>query len=176
MKSEGQQTVFIKAMEAQKGILYKIASAYCHDEEDRKDLIQEIIIQLWHAFHKYDSRYKMSTWIYCIALNVSISFYKKEKRRTQILHPMARGSIIFTTENSSSEEIKPDLRRLQQYIAELREIDKALIILHLEGHDHQEIAEIMGITTSNVSSRILRIKARIKQKFQQLSKHKHERH
>ena len=71
---------FISLIESNKGIIYKVANSYCSDTENRKDLIQEIIIQLWLSLEKYDSRFRISTWMYRIALNVSISFYRKENR------------------------------------------------------------------------------------------------
>jgi RNA polymerase sigma factor (sigma-70 family) len=72
---------FLSVIESNKGIIYKVANSYCWDEENRKDLIQEIIVQLWLAFDKYDKNYKLSTWMYRIALNVSISFYRKQETR-----------------------------------------------------------------------------------------------
>ena len=69
---------FLKVIDANKGIIYKVANSYCRDEENHKDLIQEIILQLWLSFPKYDPSFKLSTWMYRIALNVSISFYRKE--------------------------------------------------------------------------------------------------
>ena len=79
---------FLAIIEANKGIVYKIANSYCRNEENRKDLIQEIILQLWLSFPKYDEQYKLTTWMYRIALNVSISFYRKENRRDEIRQPL----------------------------------------------------------------------------------------
>ena len=70
---------FIKTIDEHKKIIYKIVNSYCPNKDDRKDLEQEIIIHLWNSFDKYDSNYKYSTWMYRIALNVAISFYRKEK-------------------------------------------------------------------------------------------------
>lgn len=79
--SEVVKERFLSLIEMHKGIIYKVANAYCRDVEDRKDLVQEIVIQLWRSFDKYDAQYKWSTWMYRIALNVAISFLRKEKRR-----------------------------------------------------------------------------------------------
>ncbi|BAO76549.1 RNA polymerase sigma factor [Winogradskyella sp. PG-2] len=70
---------FIRTIDEHKKIIYKIVNSYCQNKEDRKDLEQEIIIQLWNSFDNYNSDYKYSTWMYRIALNVAISFYRKEK-------------------------------------------------------------------------------------------------
>lgn len=77
---KNKKDVFIKTIDKHKKIIYKIVNSYCLNKEDRKDLEQEIIIQLWNSFDKYDSNYKYSTWMYRIALNVAISFYRKEKK------------------------------------------------------------------------------------------------
>lgn len=68
-------------VENHKGIIYKVANSYCKDDDDRKDLVQEIVIQLWRSFHRFNNSVKLSTWIYRVALNVSISFYRKDSKR-----------------------------------------------------------------------------------------------
>ncbi len=175
MSSENTSETFLKIIEAHKGILFKIANIYCKDAEARKDLIQEIVLQLWRSFSQYDDQYKLSTWIYRIALNVSITFYKKEKRRSAISNPL-EVSVIRFTEDEDTTAPNPDLELLQRCISELKEFDKALIILHLEGHDHLEISQILGITTTNVSTKISRIKKRLKHKFQLLKAKHYERY
>ncbi|MEO5581255.1 MAG: sigma factor [Saprospiraceae bacterium] len=79
---------FLSMIESNKGIIYKVANSYCSNDENKKDLIQEIIIQLWLSWDKSDSTFKVSTWMYRIALNVSISFFRKEHRRNEISHPL----------------------------------------------------------------------------------------
>ncbi|MCH6199503.1 sigma-70 family RNA polymerase sigma factor [Aquiflexum sp. LQ15W] len=157
-------TSFLKIIDANKGIIYKVANSYCRDEENRKDLIQEIILQLWLSFPKYDPSFKLSTWIYRIALNVSISFYRKESRRGRISQPFPEEIIYLTAEKLPLEQ-NEDIEMLQKFIRELKEIDRAVILLYLEGNSQQEIADILGITVSNVSTKVSRIKQTLKQKF-----------
>lgn len=78
------ETAFLEAINANCGIIRKVANSYCSDANERDDLIQEITIQIWRSWNKFDSKYKMSTWIYRIALNVAISFYRKSKRHRTI--------------------------------------------------------------------------------------------
>lgn len=158
---------FLVVIEANKGIIYKVANAYCRDAENRKDLIQEIIIQLWLAFPKYDESYRITTWMYRIALNVSISFYRKEDRRSGIAQPL-HPDIIFLQKDNNSIEHDSDVALLHRFIKELKEMDRAIILLYLEENSQQEIAEMLGITPTNVSTRILRIKEQIRQKFSAL--------
>lgn len=155
---------FLSVIESNRGIIYKVANLYCNDEENKKDLIQEIIFQLWRSFDKYDEQYKLSTWMYRIALNVSISSYRKESRRRDINHPLPDDILYFEEENAS-EPSDTSIAHLHRFIRELREIDRAVIILSLEGNSHQSIGEILGLTATNVSTKLLRIKHLLKQKF-----------
>ena len=164
MDLKNKNDLFISVIESHKGILYKIANSYCKDSEDRNDLIQEIIIQLWKSFENYNNQYKYSTWIYRIALNVAISFYRKENRRKEIANPIT-DSILNFAETSSTNDTENNINLLQQFISELKELDKALMLLYLEEKNHKEIAEIIGISETNVATKIGRIKTSLKQKF-----------
>ena len=164
MSTAGEKDIFLSVIEANKGIIYKIANSYCQSSEDRKDLIQEIVSQLWRSFANYSDRYKYSTWIYRIALNVAISFYRKENRRKVISSPISEGVFNLSDFDDDTEK-ESNLRLLQQFIQELKDLDKALMLLYLEEKNHREIAEIIGITETNVATKIGRIKQSLKQKF-----------
>lgn len=155
---------FIQVIEQHKGILYKIINSYCNNEEDRKDLFQEIVIHLWKSFEKYDAKFRYSTWIYRIALNVSISFYRKENRRKKISAPMPEHLFVFSEVNLTDEK-EQNINLLQQFISNLKELDKGLMLLYLEQKSYKEIAEIIGITETNVATKIARIKTTLKQQF-----------
>lgn len=165
MENEHLSAAFLQLIKDHKGILYKITNSYCKDGEDRKDLLQEIIVQLWNSFGKYDAQYKYSTWVYRIALNVSISFYRKENRREKISNPLTESIIDFSEEQADYESMETELFLLQKAISELKELDKALILLYLEEKPYKEIAQIMGLSESNVSTKIARIKNILKQKL-----------
>ncbi|RYD94713.1 MAG: sigma-70 family RNA polymerase sigma factor [Sphingobacteriales bacterium] len=158
---------FLAVVEAHKGIIYKIANLYCRDTEDRKDIVQEIIVQLWRSFSNYSGEAKYSTWIYRIALNVAISFYRKETRRSQITNPLSE-AILNIADSSGLNETEEKIGFLYRFIAELKELDKALMLLYLDEKTHKEIADILGITETNVATKIGRIKALLKQKFSTL--------
>jgi RNA polymerase sigma factor (sigma-70 family) len=168
MTLEGNSDPFLSLIEAHKGILYKVSHAYCRDPEDRKDLIQEITLQLWKSFTKYDNRFQHSTWIYRIALNVAISFYRKESTRKKISNPIPE-NIVQNIAQTDNPETETGIQLLHQFIAELKELDKALMLLYLEGKSYQEIADIIGITETNTATKISRIKTNLKQRFSQLS-------
>lgn len=155
---------FSTIIEQNKGIIYKVANSYCKDRDDRKDLVQEIIIQLWRSFSRYDDQYKLSTWMYRIALNVSISFYRKERRRKDSDFPINE-SIVEFAEEHSPDELETNINLLQQFINELKEFDRALMLLYLEERSQKEIAEILGLTEANISTKVGRIKEKLKQRF-----------
>lgn len=164
MKTEQKPDIFLAVVDTYKGLIYKVANSYCNDAESRKDLVQEIIVQLWRSFDRYDSQYKQSTWIYRISLNVAISFYRKETRRKEISNPIPDG-ILSLAETNQASETESNLELLQQFISELKELDKALMLLYLDEKSYKEISEIIGITETNVATKIGRIKIMLKQKF-----------
>jgi RNA polymerase sigma-70 factor (ECF subfamily) len=150
------------------GIIHKVANMFCKSREDKDDLIQEIMTQLWSSFEKYDDAYKLGTWMYRVSLNIAISFYRKKQTLENLFIPLdEKHDIISPDENENEVEIN-NLELLEKFISELKEFDKALMLLYLEKKSHQEISEILGITTSNVSTKIARIKEGLKQQFSTL--------
>ena len=164
MAKTDNSTIFISVIEANKGIIYKIANTYCKDTEDRNDLVQEITLKLWQAFDTYNDAFKHSTWIYRVALNTAISNYRKEKTREKYFTPIPAGFIEQAdTDVTTKKEHHYNL--LQQFISGLKEMDKALMLLYLEEKSYKEIAEILGISESNVGTKISRLKDLLKEKF-----------
>jgi RNA polymerase sigma-70 factor (ECF subfamily) len=162
MTPSKEDNVFLSVIEQHKGIIYKIANSYCRNTEDRKDLIQEIIYQLWRSFGRYNDQYKYSTWLYRIALNVAISFYRKDSKRTGRASELTADIIVIAEEK---EDPGPQLRLLQRFISELPELDRAIMILYLEEKNYKEIADILGLTETNIATKINRIKTKLKGKF-----------
>lgn len=154
---------FSKVIEENKGLIYKVANSYCRHEEDRKDLIQEISIQIWKSFNRYNKQYKLSTWIYRISLNVAISFYRKNKIRKDQIGPINEETIHIADSNNNNEG--EDISRLYALIHELKELDRAVMLLYLDNSAYKEISEILGISESNVATKINRIKTKLKQRF-----------
>lgn len=166
MNRQEQQYFFNKIIEQHKGILFKVARTYCSNDDDRQDLIQEIMIQIWQSLHKYNDQYKISTWLYRISLNVAISYYRKSSTKANKYIELKEQ--IEETPNEDKAEYENHLNLLEQFINELKEIDKALILLYLENKSHNEISEILGISVSNVGTKMGRIKNKLKTRFSQL--------
>jgi len=166
MDDREQREYFQKIIQENKGILYKVANAYCRNEDDRQDLIQEMMIGIWKSINRYDGQFKMSTWIYRISLNVAISFYRKQSARANVYTVLNEQTAQIAIEDLGDDEVK--LKLLEQFISELREIDKALMILYLEDKGHAEIAAILGMSVSNVGTKITRIRGKLKTQFSKL--------
>ena len=113
---------FSALIEEHKGIIYKIANSYCRNAEDRKDLIQEIIVHLWKSHDRYDDRFKLSTWIYRIALNVAISAYRREKKRSDRVSPL---EAIIVEPAAETEPPDPRIATLHRIIDQLDELNRA---------------------------------------------------
>ncbi|WP_433896545.1 RNA polymerase sigma factor [Sphingobacterium mizutaii] len=168
MNSTYKSDQFLAVVQANKGIIYKVANSYCKDAEDRKDLVQEIIVQLWKSFDNYNERFAYSTWIYKIALNVSISSFRRESRRKEVNGPITDSILFF--EDQSEDGREEEISLLQKFIQELRELERALMLLYLDEKSYKEIAEIVGISETNVATKISRIKKVLKQKFEQYNR------
>ena len=152
----------LQLIEDNKGILYKISSSYCRNAGDREDLMQEMVYQLWRSGERFDDNQKFSTWMYRIALNVAISFYRKAHRSGVIVELDAEAQL---TDDGPSEVLEERIEVLSRFIRALNELDKALMILYLEERPYREIAEILGISETNVATKLSRIKGRLKQEF-----------
>lgn len=155
-------TDFIKLIQDNRGILYKISASYCRNAGDREDLMQEMIYQLWRSADQFDNTKKYSTWMYRIALNVAISFYRKANRSGVMV---ALDAETQFSEDGGNPLLEERIEVLQRFIRRLGELDKALMILYLEERPHREMAEILGISETNVATKLSRIKARLKQEF-----------
>jgi len=139
-------------------LIHKIAYAYCRDATDREDVVQEVLVQLWRSRHAYDPRFKETTWIYRIALNVAISFHRRERRHRVGREPIEDHAVTIAAEGEPSE----DVRLLLRCIDDLSPLDRALVLLHLDGNDHASIADVLGISVSNVGTKLGRIKDKLR--------------
>jgi RNA polymerase sigma-70 factor (ECF subfamily) len=160
-------------LEEHKKILFKIASSYCPYPADRDDLVQEMTLQLWRSFGRYDDRQRFSTWMYRVSLNVAISFYRREARRSRATVPAGDAILDIAVAETAVLAINDDLRMLHRFIQQLDELDRALIILYLDGNRHDTIAEVLGISESNVGTKISRIKQRLRREWASYSIEEH---
>jgi RNA polymerase sigma-70 factor, ECF subfamily len=164
MSTPVNKEMFVKLINDHKGIIFKVCNSYCYDRNSRQDLAQEIMYNLWKSFQSYNPQFKFSTWMYRIALNVAISSYRKEKRSNY--STTLSQELVFIEENTKDgNETEEHLGQLFTFIGALKEIDRSIILLYLDDKSNKEIAAITGITESNVSTRVNRIKDKLKSNF-----------
>ena len=159
------KTDFIRIVREHQGIINSICKLYYTDGEDIKDARQDIILQLWKSIATFRNDSKLSTWIYSVSLNTVLSKIKKERKNScheplSDLHPDAYPVTAFY----ESE----DVQQLLLFISQLEAQDKAIMILHLEGYSNKEIAESLKLTATNVSTRMSRIKTKLKEDFKNI--------
>jgi len=154
-----QKKEFISAIKENEGILFKVTSIYCANKEDQKDLYQEIVYQLWKSFPSFRNDSKISTWMYRIALNTSITHLKKEKRNGTKLE---LDQIIEYKIDHKDTLIEEHIKIMYAHIKNLNSIEKGIILLFLEGKSYDEIATITGFSNTNVGTRLGRIKQKLK--------------
>src|SRR6187402_11358 len=147
---------FIDILNSHRGLLYKVCNLYCSDGEDRKDLFQEIVLQIWKSWGSFRHESKLSTWMYRIALNTAITHFRKEKRSG---NPISITEIEIPDINDSDER-EESLKQLFKAIDHLDKVDKSLILLYLDEKSYEEISEITGFSKSNVGVRLNRIKTK----------------
>lgn len=149
---------FLAELQQHRAILYKVANAYCSRREDRGDLIQDITIELWRAWPRFDRTQRFSAWMQRIAINVAISFYRGESRRIRDAEPIGDFAMDLAAADRVLDAEGDGLRALHQLIARLDDISRALILLYLEGYSQDESAAMLGLSATNVATRIHRIK------------------
>ena len=150
---------FAELLERHRGIVVKVAATYCRNPADRQDVSQEIVIQLWRAFPKFDATRTFSTWMYRIALNVAISFVRTNSARVR--HTV----MLDETHDVAGSSAAPDeederTRLLYAFIDRLDALNRALLLLYLDEHSYRDIAAVLGITETNVATKISRLKQR----------------
>jgi len=151
---------FLQIIQKNQGIIHKVCNIYCDTDDDRNDLFQEIVAQLWKSYPSFRNESKISTWMYRVALNTAITTFKKSKRR-----PDQSG---LTYENFQIEEEKYDseteenIKILYKAVQQLTGIEKSIVLLFLENKKYEDIAEITGITQNYVRVKMNRIKKKLK--------------
>ena len=150
---------FATMIKGHEDLIFKVSTVYTRTVADQKDLYQDIVIQLWKAFPKYREEAKLSTWMYRIALNTAITRLRKEKKRG-IQVPIDQAILDYTENRDPGFEER--LKILYRCIETLNNLDKGIILLYLEDKSHEEIAKIIGLSTSNVGTRLSRIRQKLR--------------
>ena len=145
---------FVNLISEHRGIIHKVCNVYLDAPEDRQDLFQDIIYQLWKSYPRFKGQSKASTWLYRVALNTAISTVRKKK-------PISLGAVLDKAETNVAEGRSENHQLLRVLINSLNKVEKSLILLYLDEKSYEEIAGITGMTKSNVSVRLVRIKKKL---------------
>jgi RNA polymerase sigma factor (sigma-70 family) len=159
--SDARAQSFVHLVDEHGRLLRQVARSYTRSAVDRRDLEAEMVAQLWKAFPRYDPARRFSTWMYRVALNVAISFARS--RRDEV--PLEQAGPALSLEPGGDVERTAELRRLEAFVAQLEPMNKALVLLYLDDQPQREIAEVLGISESNVSTRLHRLKQRLRERM-----------
>lgn len=158
MKKSQQKSTLARWLSEYSGICFKLVRVYAFGHHDQEDLFQEIAIQLWKSIPNFNARSKESTYVYQVALFAAMAWSERESKRSAKVEDK-----IELDENAvlATNQVDPRVDWLYDEISKLKLVDRSLIVLHLEGHSYRDIAELLGLSESNVGSRLTRLKQRI---------------
>ena len=148
---------FIALLNKHQNIIHKVCSLYMNNVSEREDLFQEITLQAWNAFKTFRGEAKFSTWLYRVALNTAISFFRKEKR-----NPGFQPTTDLPEYADETTDIEEQMQAMYKCIAQLSKIDQALVMLYLEDYSYDEIGNILGISPNNVAVKMNRVKTKLR--------------
>jgi len=153
-----EQREFEDRLAEHRGIVFTLANVYCPAGEERDDLVQEICLQLWRSFPRYDRERRFSTWMYRVALNTAISFARSARTREKRMVPLEQSPDAALAATPPPRGVDERIAELHRFLHGLAELDRALVVLYLEDRSFREIAEILGISETNVGTKLSRLK------------------
>ena len=150
---------FKKLLNENRQVIFKICRAYSNNDQEFEDYYQEVALQIWKSYDRFRNEAKISTWIYRISLNVCLSQIRNKKNRISAysLKP------DLDLSNEVQQENREQIEKLYVAIRKLKKVDRAIILLYLEEVKYKEMAEILGISISNIGVKINRIKKELKE-------------
>lgn len=157
-----REQAFVKIIREHEGLILKITSFYTDNRQDQQDLYQEIVYQLWKGFDSFRGESKFTTWMYRVGLNTAITQLKDRKKQVGSL-PVEEWMLRET--DAGDPVFEERIRVLYRQIRQLNDLEKGLILLFLEGNTYAEIADILGMSSTNVGTRLTRIKAKLRDRM-----------
>ena len=150
---------FLKLIAENQGLIFKVCNMYCNNKEDKEDLFQDIVLQLWRSYPAFKGGSKVSTWMYRIAINNAITRIRKETKRERFTGLDDEAFRVAAENNTGVDE---NITQMHQAIKKLTEVERAITMLYLEDCSYKEIAEILGLSESNVGFKLNRIKTKLR--------------
>jgi len=156
---KSKEKEFLALITSNKGIIRKVSRTYMDTPDDQADLEQEIIYQLWKSFDSFQQQSSFSTWMYRVALNTALVFFKKDRRKI-IVQEEPPPDMPSDENPTAVKELQ--LAHFYRAVQKLERIEKALVLLHLENYSHKEIGENLGISEGNARIKLSRAKEKLK--------------
>ena len=155
------QKSFLKMLSDYQGIIHKVNMIYFKSDIDRQDNFQEVVYQLWRSFQSLKDKEKPASWIYAVAINTSISKIRIDSRLE------FRDSVpdIESVNPYEQQERNENYQKLINALHHLNEIDRSIMLLYMEEYTYEEIAKIVGMSSSNIGVKIHRLKSQLQQQF-----------
>lgn len=150
---------FLKLIAENQGLIYKVCNMYCNNKWDKEDLFQDIVLQLWRSYPAFKGNSKVSTWMYRIAINNAITRLRKETKREKFT---GLDDEAFRVAASEHDNIDESIAQMYEAIKKLSEVERALTMLYMDDCSYKEIAEILGLSESNVGFKLNKIKAKLR--------------
>lgn len=157
MKDHRLEKEFIKLIQDNEKIIFKVCSAYVSDENPLADLYQDVVCNLWKSFPGFRNESSVSTWMYKVALNTCVTNLRRVMKKPPQISISALSSHL-----EEKSELSDDIREMYRLIRQLSSLEKAIVLLYLDGRSYQEIAEISGLKPTTVGVRLMRIKEKLK--------------
>ncbi|RMG69924.1 MAG: sigma-70 family RNA polymerase sigma factor [Bacteroidetes bacterium] len=159
---------FVQHISENQGIIHRVCRLYAAGQADQEDLFQEIVLQLWRAYPRFRGEAKLSTWMYRVALNTAISGLRQARRQPP-LQPLSPG-LSERLPAGEAEETEAS-GRLHLAIQALPQLERAIILLHLESYSYEEIADITGMTPNHVGVKLHRIRHKLRARLARTTTH-----
>lgn len=163
MHRDNTEAVFKTWLQEHSGIVFKVARAYTFTDEDRKDLVQDILLQLWISLPQFEGKAKASTWVYRVALNTALASHRKSQRRRDRQIPLLEVEDVPAVGNADVQRLrdKEVVERLYTAIRQLSKADAALVLLYLDDMSYREMAEVLGISENNLGVKLSRVRKQL---------------
>ncbi|MDQ2919317.1 MAG: sigma-70 family RNA polymerase sigma factor [Verrucomicrobiota bacterium] len=169
MTAVTDQERFTRLLDEHAGIIQKVARGYTKTQADREDLMQEITLQLWRAYPRYSPKRPFSTWMYRIALNLAISFLRRQTHPVRQTLSLEENQIDVAGDAARDPEMDERVAILQHVIDSLPPLERGLMLLYLDEHSYREIAAILGLSETNVATKLNRLKQRVREEILKLN-------
>lgn len=159
------QQEFEQQIKAHELLIFKVCRIYAHNPDDRQDLYQDILVQLWKAYPSFQGRSKFTTWMYRVAVYTAIAGIRKRQNALKTVD--TEGVVETVADEGAYQEKEEQLEQLYKAIAQLNDIDKAIVMLYLDNRSYEEMEEILGIQNGTLRVKMNRIREKLKQHTKQ---------